>query len=106
MTVVSSEIIAHECLAVLTTPLLSRFLEIVKRETDAWADSVVERLKSRAGEAVPELWPVRINSADAPALMEAGLPVPLDDHLADILLDAAALGAGLPTPPPRSARVS
>jgi voltage-gated potassium channel len=78
VTMVSSEIIAHECLAVLTTPLLSRFLEIVKRESDAWADSVVERLKERVGETVPELWSVRIDSAGAPALVEAGEPGPLE----------------------------
>lgn len=81
VTMVSSEIIAHECLAILTTPLLSQFLEIVKRESDAWADRVVERLRLCVGEAVPEVWSVRVDSAGAPALIQAGLPAPLEDLL-------------------------
>jgi voltage-gated potassium channel len=78
VTMISSEIIAHECLAVLTTPLLSRFLGMVKRESDAWADSVVDRLKARVGETVPEVWSVRVDSVSAPAFIQAGLPAPLD----------------------------
>jgi Trk K+ transport system NAD-binding subunit len=65
---VPSEIVAHECLAVLTTPLLSRFLEIVKQQDDAWADALVERLKECAGTVVPATWTVELNAKSAPAI--------------------------------------
>ena len=38
MTMVSSEIIANECLALLRTPLLGEFLDVVKARGDDWAD--------------------------------------------------------------------
>lgn len=65
---VPSEIVAHECLAVLTTPLLSRFLAIVKQQDDAWADAVVDRLQRCAGTRVPATWTVELNAKSAPAV--------------------------------------
>jgi voltage-gated potassium channel len=65
---VPSEIVARECLAVLTTPLLSRFLEIVKQQDDAWADALVERLKQCAGTLVPATWTVELNAKSSPAI--------------------------------------
>lgn len=65
---VSSEIIADECLALIHTPLLGRFLAVVRAQSDAWADAVIERLKRSLGEDAPEIWSVRLNAHDAPAL--------------------------------------
>jgi Trk K+ transport system NAD-binding subunit len=65
---VPSEIVAHECLAVLTTPLLSRFLEIVKQRDDAWADALVEALQRCVGTRVPATWTVELNAKSAPAI--------------------------------------
>jgi hypothetical protein len=70
-TVVPSEIIAHECLAILTTPLLSRFLSIVKRKDDAWADNVIARISAATGTLVPAVWSVTIDAQEAPAVVEA-----------------------------------
>jgi len=69
-TVVPSEIIAHECLAILTTPLLSRFLDIVKRKDDAWADNVIARISAVTGTRVPAVWSVTVDSRQAPAVVE------------------------------------
>jgi len=85
VTMVPSEIIAHECLAVLTTPLLARFLDIVKAEKDEWADAVVASLRARVGEEVPVIWSVRFDPVHAPGCVAAGGPV----HL-DLLLRASA----------------
>ncbi len=83
MTMVSSEIIANGCLALLQTPLLGRFLEAVKRENDAWADRVIERLEAAIGVEAPDIWRVAINAIDAPACHDAvgraGYPVTLGD---------------------------
>ena len=83
ITMVSSEIIANGCLALLHTPLLGRFLETVKQEDDAWADRAIERLEAAVGVEAPDIWRVVMNAADAPAchdaLGRADYPVTLGD---------------------------
>jgi hypothetical protein len=76
MTMVSSELIASECLAVVRTPLLEPFLEIAHQRDAAWSDALLARLQSVAGETAPAVWSVTLNIAEAPAmyrlLMEHG----------------------------------
>jgi voltage-gated potassium channel Kch len=86
VTMVPSEIIAHECLAVLTTPLLARFLDIVKAEKDEWADRVVASLRERVGEEVPVIWRVRLDAAHAPGCFEAQIPSPWNGYCARVRL--------------------
>jgi voltage-gated potassium channel len=68
---VSSEIIANECLALIHTPLLARFLAVVREKDDAWADAVIERMQACMGEATPEVWSVAATAAGAPAVHRA-----------------------------------
>lgn len=68
VTMVPSKIIAHECLAVLNTPLLVPFLEAMKGRDETWCAALLERLTERYGWAVPTVWSVRINLSQAPAL--------------------------------------
>ena len=65
---VPSEIIAHECLAVLTTPLLVPFLDEMKRRDEDWCRALLDRLTGRFGWKVPGVWSERINLSKAPAL--------------------------------------
>ena len=71
ITMVSPEIVAHECLAVLKTPRLAAFLDVVRAKDDAWADRVVERLHAALGPETPEIWSVAVTAADAPAIHQA-----------------------------------
>ena len=66
----ASEIIADECVALLTTPLLDRFLAIVREHDDAWADEVIDRLRERVGTRSPQIWALRIDDEQAPAVCE------------------------------------
>jgi voltage-gated potassium channel len=93
---VSSEIIADECLALIRTPLLGRFLAVVRAETDAWADAVIARLQATLGNDTPEIWSVGLNVADAPALHRA------------LFFEAAAIRVGdlLRDPRERSRRLA
>ncbi|HRP25814.1 MAG TPA: NAD-binding protein [Thauera sp.] len=68
ITVVPSRIIAHECLAILSTPLLVPFLQEVRRRDEDWCGAQLERLTHRLGWTVPEIRSVRINLSRAPAL--------------------------------------
>ncbi|PTD95250.1 potassium channel family protein [Pseudothauera lacus] len=65
---VPSEIIAHECLAILSTPLLVPFLEQMKERDGEWCTWLLKRLTGRFGWEVPTVWSERINLARAPAL--------------------------------------
>ena len=67
---VTSELIAQECLAILTTPLLSRFLRHVWQQDDDWAWAVLSRLATASGERLPHVWAVRLNDDGARAFCE------------------------------------
>ena len=71
VTMVSSEIIAKQSLALLQTPLLGRFIEAVKHKDDAWADLAIDRLQARIGTDAPDIWRVTINAIEAPACHDA-----------------------------------
>lgn len=74
-----SEIVADECVARLTSPLMLRFLNVVRRERDAWADEVIHQLRRRSGSRTPATWTVQLDEAQAPAVVErlAGVERPL-----------------------------
>ncbi|THF66466.1 potassium channel protein [Pseudothauera nasutitermitis] len=81
---VPSEIIAHECLAVLSTPLLAPFLREMKARDEEWRVWLLKRLTGRFGWEAPTVWSERINIARAPALhrrLMAGEEVGLDTLL-------------------------
>jgi voltage-gated potassium channel len=69
MTMVSSTIIANRCIAGISTPLLSRFLEIVKQKPDEWAASLVEELQTLIGDETPHFWSVGFTPESAPGLV-------------------------------------
>lgn len=83
ITMQPTEIIAHECLALMITPLLAQFLSLARNQTNLWANKLISQLVSTMGEEVPETWAVTINNEHSPAvieLMNAGLKISLS-HL-------------------------
>lgn len=69
ITVVASELVASECLAILSTPLLAEFVaDVKKRDDEEWCAWLLERMMQRLGATAPELWSTRINFSRAPAL--------------------------------------
>jgi voltage-gated potassium channel Kch len=87
VTMVSSEIIAKQSLALLQTPLLGRFVEAVKHKDDAWADLAIDRLQALIGVDAPDIWRFTMNAVEAPACHDAlGLadyPITLGDLCRD-----------------------
>ena len=65
-------VIAHKIFALLTTPLLTEFLGIAKKQGNDWANLLVSRIGGIVGEEAPETWGLTINLAEAPAIY-AGL---------------------------------
>lgn len=76
MTMVSSELIASECLSVLRAPLLGPFLEVARHESAEWSNALLERLERQIGQRAPAMWSIKLNISEAPAiyrlLMEGG----------------------------------
>ena len=71
MTMVSSEIIANECIAILRTPNMSAFLRIARSRDDSWAQDVVERLQSIIGDQAPVFWSCALTRPKAPGWVDA-----------------------------------
>jgi Trk K+ transport system NAD-binding subunit len=94
---VPAEVIAHEVLARLASPMLMRFLPKVPGQGDAWSARMLERLVERCGRGAPELWRVQLDADGAPALVDrlAGDGV----GLADLLRDPALRTEPLPAVP-------
>jgi voltage-gated potassium channel Kch len=70
MTMVSSQIIANECIAVLRTPLLAEFLDLIRHKDDFWAYSLAESLRSLVGDETPGFWSFSIDGSQTPGLID------------------------------------
>jgi voltage-gated potassium channel len=68
---VPSRIVAQECIAILTTPLLTRFLDVVRQADEDWSARLATRLQDVCAGWVPEVWGVRLNAQDAAAAHRA-----------------------------------
>jgi len=91
----SSYIIAREILALLTTPLLARFLQLAHRHGNEWANLLVSRISAVTGETVPEVWVSVLSEASAAAVHQALSEQP-DIRLDHLLSDPRRREARLP----------
>jgi voltage-gated potassium channel len=64
---VPTRIVAQECIAILATPLLARFLAAVRTADEQWSRKVVEQVEAACDGMMPEVWDVRLDSTAAPA---------------------------------------
>jgi voltage-gated potassium channel Kch len=99
ITMVSSEIVAHECLARIHTPLLARFLILAREQGEDWSDALVARLKESLGEETPEIWSVAMTASGAHALHRALLLEGATIRLGDLRRDPGAREAMLACEP-------
>ena len=86
LTMQSSQIIAHECLGHLISPLLAIFLARARRQDDHWAEQTYRSLVDEIGHQVPETWEITIDERQTPAIHRAlmrGQEVLLGDLLRD-----------------------
>ncbi|WP_375431812.1 potassium channel family protein [uncultured Friedmanniella sp.] len=65
---VPTEVVAHEVYALVSTPLLWRFLQEMPARGDAWAAELIGRLRHSCGRELPALWRVQLDAKQAPAL--------------------------------------
>ena len=68
---VHSQIVAQESVAILTAPLLARFLEKLRDQDENWSHDLVERLQTLCEGVTPVVWDIRLNISEAPAAYKA-----------------------------------
>lgn len=96
---VHTRVVAQECISILTTPLLARFLESVREADENWSSKVAGSLEALCAELIPEVWDVEIGPHAAPALhraLEQGKIISIGQLLRDsadreLRLEAAVL---------------
>ena len=93
---VPSEVVAHECLARITTPLFMRFLEHAQSRGDAFAVPLIAKLEERLGRRVPVVWAVHLNRRGAPTIARWLAHPGRTLALGDLLRDPAAREQALP----------
>ena len=97
-TVLPSRIVAQECIAILTAPLLAEFLARLHDLDENRCRQLVERLQAECGGLTPVVWDIRLNAAEAPAAWQALMhnrPI----RLGEILPDGADRSQRLPVVP-------
>ncbi len=84
ITMVSSQIVANECVAILRTPLMAEMLDIVRAKDDDWALALVSRLRALLGDARPEFWSLVVSGDEAPGLIDVMGSTRLPVRIADL----------------------
>lgn len=67
-TLVPSELIAHRSLAIMTTPLLSRFLKKMRERDDGDAAALAQHIETLTFEHVPYTWTAVIDAGDSASI--------------------------------------
>jgi Trk K+ transport system NAD-binding subunit len=67
LSMVPSRIVAREFLALITTPLLARFLDLIPTQDEAWCKALIKRLGRLNQHRVPEVWSLALTAAQAEA---------------------------------------
>jgi len=86
ITMQPTDIIAHECLAHMLTPLLAEFLSLVRNQDNQWANNLISQLVEAVGETVPETWDLTIENEKATAVndyIDSGMIVKIENLLCD-----------------------
>ncbi|GIZ53938.1 potassium channel family protein [Noviherbaspirillum aridicola] len=92
---VHTRVVAQECISILTTPLLARFLARVRGMDEDWCRTLAGRLEDLWDGLLPEVWGVHLDAAGAPAVHEA-LVKGRRLNLCQLIADSAQRSTGLP----------
>lgn len=81
-----SRLIVWRILPLITRPLLSHFLRLLRAHSEEFGDSVLDKIRACCGELTPDSWSVCLDPEHAPAVcaaLSAGCRVSLGDLLRD-----------------------
>jgi hypothetical protein len=71
ITMQPADIVGHEFLSLLTTPMLSRFFVHAKEKPNAWANELLSRIAAVVGDTVPDVWDIELDPMNAVAVRQA-----------------------------------
>ena len=100
VTFVQSELMVHECLQLLKTPMLGRFISRLRQAEPAVAAATLERVRDEVGDGAPSAWTFECDVMQpgmfTAFFQHAGEPFPIAHLLADptgpqVRMPAAAL---------------
>lgn len=92
---VHTRIVAQECISIITTPLLSRFLVAIREEDARDSQALVAHLETLCKGHVPEVWSVTLDQRNA-AAVHAVLLTNWPFSAGQLLSDSARREASLP----------
>ena len=95
-TMVPSRIVAQECIAILTTPLLAAFLDLLRDRDEAWSSALAGRLQALGSGLTPAVWGLKLNISEAQGAYRA-LMQGRRIALGEILRDGTDRNQPLPT---------
>ncbi len=98
VTMQPADIVGHEFLSLLTTPLLSRFFARCKEQSNDWANELLSRIAAVVGDTVPEIWDVELNVENAVAIRQA-MDLKMELTLRDLIRNPSDRDADLPCIP-------
>lgn len=85
---VHTRVVAQECISILTTPLLARFLAAVRQAKESWSKALAMHLEAICEGRVPQVWDIRIAAGTSPAVCKA-LQEKLTITVGDLMRDNA-----------------
>lgn len=68
---VHTRIVAQECISIITTPLLSRFLTAIRNADENWCEQLAKRVENIWEGLLPDVWDVVLDQKHAPAAYRA-----------------------------------
>jgi voltage-gated potassium channel len=95
-TMVPSRIVAQECIAILTTPLLAAFLNLLHDRDEAWSSALAGRLQALGSGLTPAVWGLKLNISEAQAAYRALMQGRRIAALGEILRDGTDRSQPLP----------
>ncbi len=63
-------VIAHKIFALITTPLLNRFLNLAIQQSNSWANEVVSRIGGIIEDEAPQMWSINITEEATPGVVQ------------------------------------
>ncbi|MGB5009335.1 MAG: NAD-binding protein [Candidatus Dechloromonas phosphoritropha] len=70
-TMVPSRIVAQECIAILTAPMLAAFIGLLRECNESWSNALVVRLQELCHGLAPVIWGLKLNIQEAQAAYRA-----------------------------------
>lgn len=71
VTMQPADIVGHEFLSLLTTPMLSRFFARSREKSNDWANELLSRIAAVVGDTVPDVWDIELRHETAQAVRQA-----------------------------------